>query len=234
MNEIKNIIDKVDGWLSYNEGELLYNLAKKCSGKGVIVEIGSWKGKSTICLAKGSKAGNNVKIYAIDPHTGSSEHRRRYGKVWTFPQFEQNIRNAKVNDAITPIIKTSEEAARTFNEPVELIFIDGAHEYDLVKLDFELWSPKVIDGGIVAFHDTVVKSEAKKVVKEYVYKANNFKEIGLIDNITFAKKVKKNSVKDRVRNRYVLLLNHVHEFSARLPLPKIIVRAGKKLIRLMQ
>ena len=55
IDEIKKLVDKVDGWLTYKEGELLYNLAKNCTGEGVIVEIGSWQGKSTIWLGRGSK-----------------------------------------------------------------------------------------------------------------------------------------------------------------------------------
>lgn len=53
--EIKKLVERVDGWLTHGEGGLLYNLAKNCKGNGVIVEIGSWKGKSTIWLGAGSK-----------------------------------------------------------------------------------------------------------------------------------------------------------------------------------
>ncbi|MBW8005269.1 MAG: class I SAM-dependent methyltransferase, partial [candidate division NC10 bacterium] len=153
MDEIKNLVDEVHGWLTHSEGQLLFRLAKACTGRGVIVEIGSWKGKSTIWLAKGSRSGNKVKIHAIDPHTGSPEEAKSYGKVLTFEEFTANVKNAGVDDTVIPIIKTSSEAAQEFREPIELIFIDGDHQYDMVKLDFELWFPKVIDGGIMAFHD---------------------------------------------------------------------------------
>ncbi len=43
--EIKKLIDKVDGFLTEEEGKFLYWAAKNCSKGGVIVEIGSWKGK---------------------------------------------------------------------------------------------------------------------------------------------------------------------------------------------
>lgn len=62
---IKSIVDKIDGWLTFDEGKFLYSAATEC--KGNIVEIGSWKGKSTIWLCNGSKEGNNSKIYSIDP-----------------------------------------------------------------------------------------------------------------------------------------------------------------------
>lgn len=220
IDEIKNLADKLDGWLTDREGELLYNLAKNCTGEGVIVEIGSWKGKSTIWLAKGSKRGNNVKIYAIDPHTGASEHKERYGEVWTFDEFKENIKNTNVDDIVIPIVKTSAEAAKKFDEPVELIFIDGAHEYELVKLDFELWFPKVIDGGIMAFHDTRRRRGPAKVVEELVYKSKNFKNVRFVDTITFAEKVKQNSIKDRLSNRYGLLLKKLCRFARKLHLIK--------------
>lgn len=188
MNNFKNakkITANIDGWLTEKESELLYNLAKKCQGKGSIVEIGSWKGKSTIFLGQGSKDGKQSKIYAIDPHTGSPEHKNAYGRVWTFEKFKDNIKNARVDDLIIPIVKTSEDAVRDFNEPIELIFIDGAHEFESVKLDFEIWFPKVIKAGIMAFHDAIgyPKTGPGKVIEQYVFKSNNFRNMKIVDSI---------------------------------------------------
>lgn len=210
IEKIRKIAGKVDGWLKDQEGELLYTLAGKCTGKGVIVEIGSWKGKSTSWLGAGSKAGNSIMIYAIDPHIGSSEHNKIFGKVQTFEEFNSNIKNAKIEDIVVPIVATSEEAAEKFEHPVELIFIDGAHEYEMVKLDFELWYPKLIDGGIMAFHDTTWWAGPKKLVKEKIYKSKSFRNIKLVNSITYAEKVIENTAKDRFRNRYNLLQKNIH------------------------
>jgi predicted O-methyltransferase YrrM len=38
---------------------------------------------------------------------------------------------------------------------VDLLFIDGDHGYDGVKMDFELYSQLVREGGLVGFHDIV-------------------------------------------------------------------------------
>ena len=67
-DKVKRIARQVDGFLTDNEGELLHNFAKRCTSKGTIVEIGSWKGKSTIWLGNGSKKGNRATVYAIAPH----------------------------------------------------------------------------------------------------------------------------------------------------------------------
>ena len=72
--------------VSVKEGKFLYRLAKRSTIGGCIVEIGSWKGYSTIQLAKGSLAGYKKTVYAIDPHTGSDVHHQMYGEVDTFEE----------------------------------------------------------------------------------------------------------------------------------------------------
>ena len=231
IEETKKFCNKIEGFMLDKEGELLFNLAKNCKGKGAIVEIGSWKGKSTIWLANGSKNGNNVKIYAIDHHIGSSEHKIYGTKIQTFQQFKQNIKKAKVEDIVFPIVKTSKEASENFSEDIEFIFIDGAHEYEYVKLDFDLWFPKVLDDGIMAFHDTLGWIGPKKFVKNYIYKSKYFKNVRFVGSITFAKKVRINTFIDRIENRKVLLVKDLYEFLVKLKLPKIIRKLLKSIFK---
>ena len=221
LEQINKLTQKIDGWLTEKEGRLLYRLAKNCRGRGAIVEIGSWKGRSTVWLGKGSMRGSRTKIYAIDPHTGSSEHLKENGKVWTFEEFKDNIKKAKVNQLIIPLVETSKKAAKNFSRPVELIFIDGAHEYQAVLHDFELWFQKVIEGGVMAFHDTTNRFGPGKVVKDLVFQSKYFKNVGIVDSITFAQKVKENSAKDRLRNKYLLSLKTSRELAAKLRLSRI-------------
>ncbi len=58
----------VEGQIQREEARCLYNLARHASAKGVIVEIGSYRGLSTVALAKGSLKGSGIPVYAIDPH----------------------------------------------------------------------------------------------------------------------------------------------------------------------
>jgi predicted O-methyltransferase YrrM len=39
--------------------------------------------------------------------------------------------------------------------PLDLLFIDGDHTYDGVRMDYEMYSPLVRPGGLIAFHDIV-------------------------------------------------------------------------------
>jgi predicted O-methyltransferase YrrM len=204
LGEVEAKTRAVGGWLSRPEGRRLWLLARNCAGRGAIVEIGSWKGKSTIWLANGSRAGSKTKIHAIDPHTGSTEHQRDYGKVWTFDEFQRNIKAAGVEDLIVPHVDFSENVVRTFNEPVELIFVDGLHEYEGVKADFEAWFPKVIEGGVMAFHDTTGWSGPRQLVVERVFRSPHFKHIGFSRSITYGTKTAQNSAFDRLKNRLML------------------------------
>jgi predicted O-methyltransferase YrrM len=196
----------------------------------VIVEIGSWKGKSTICLGLGSQAGNGVPVYAIDPHTDI-----RFG------DFESNVERAGIRELVRPIASLSQPAADDFDEPIEILFVDGSHEYDLVLEDFEKWVPKVVQGGWVAFHDTTWTEGPRKVVGDAVYRSRRFKDVRfVVGSTTVARKVARNSLADRVRNRYVLGVKTAFWLSSsvlkkrRRVLPKRVEQLGRRVFKAIQ
>jgi predicted O-methyltransferase YrrM len=228
--KVKPLIADVPGWLTDEEGAALYELAKRCDGRGVIVEIGSWKGKSTIWLASGSRRGAGVKVYAIDPHTAESDNLATQSAVPTFAEFTENVRAAGVDDLVVPLVATSAEAARDFDRPVELIFIDGAHDYPSVALDLELWFPKVVDGGTIAFHDTVAWEGPRRLVAERLFRGRWARHARFVDSTTLAEKVACNSVGDRLRNRYVLALKHICDAGSRLRVPQPMRATGRRIL----
>ena len=200
MLDFNKATENVGGWLTEAEGLSLYNAAKKIKSGNVVVEVGSWKGKSTICLGNGSKDGNKVKIFAIDPHIGSSEHHKMFGKVDTFDEFKQNISRAGISEFVEPIRDTSENAAKNFNHKIEFAFIDGAHEYNFVKLDFDSWFPKVMNGGILAFHDSWHFIGPNLATAIPLLISSKIKNPKLVDTITYFEKVEGNSLFDRLKN----------------------------------
>jgi MMP 1-O-methyltransferase len=228
--KVKPLISDIPGWLTDEEGEALYDLARECTGKGVIVEIGSWKGKSTVCLGLGSQTGASVPIYAIDPHAD-----------YRFGDFKTNVERAGIAELVTPIPSLSQPAADDFHEPIELLFVDGSHEYDLVLEDFEKWVPKVVEGGWVAFHDTTWTAGPRKVVGPEIYRSRRFKDVRfVVGSTTVARKVAHNSFADRVRNRYVLGVKTAFWLGSsalkkqRRLLPKPIERLGRRVLRAIQ
>ena len=194
FDEVKRLIAGVPGWLTEEEAEALYDLAKRCTGKGVIVEIGSWKGKSTICLGRGSREGAGVPIYAVDPHAD-----------YRFGEFKENVERAGIADLVRPIASLSQPAADDFHEPIELLFIDGSHEEELVREDFEKWVPEVGEGGWVAMHDTTWTEGPRRVASELLYRSRRFRNVRfVVGSTSLGQKVAENTVADRARSRFVL------------------------------
>jgi MMP 1-O-methyltransferase len=227
--DLRERLDALPGWLSHEEGETLYRLAKACTGRGVIVEIGSFRGKSTTCLGLGSKAaGRGVRVYAIDPHRRGS-----------FPDFRQNIENADLVDVVTPIQSGSQNAWRDFDEPIELLFIDGSHKYKRVRDDFRRWVPKVVDGGVVAMHDTTWFEGPKRVADELIFKSRHFKDARYVfSSMTVAVKVPENTLADRLRNRYGLAVKrsveHFRRVAGKDRVPERLQRVGRRILRAVQ
>lgn len=224
----------VEGWLTVEEGELLYRLARACAGRGAIVEIGSFKGKSTIWLAKGALAGARAKVVAIDPHTGSEEHRRGDHALWTYDDFLANLRRAGVEEAVIPLVTTSAEAANSFDQPVELLFIDGDHSYKMVRQDFDLWFPRLLEGGYLLMHDTIRWDGPRRVARECVYRSQVFRNVGFVHSITFGQKVAQNSFGDCLRNRYLLLLHIVYDRLSYMHVPPALKRLAKAIFARLQ
>lgn len=143
-------INKVEGFLKSPQQERwFFKAAKAAAPDAVIVEIGSFKGRSTVSFGFGC-LGASKHIYAIDLFEGDNNI---YGTGDFLKIFNQNINSCGLSDYVTPIKKHSLEVAKEWNRPIDILFIDGSHEYEDVKADFFAFYPFVKPGGIVAFHD---------------------------------------------------------------------------------
>ena len=180
----------VEGWLSDAQGRALFRAAADTRGRGAIVEIGSWKGRSTTWLASGARlAGHGV--YAIDPHRRS----REYPEAETEAEFLANLARNGLAAVVEPLVMTSDDAAARIAGPVELLFIDGDHSYEAVRRDAELWLPRLIDGGTVMFHDvaTAAYSGPRRVVREMVCRSPLFHRIGRVGSMVVAQRTGRRS-----------------------------------------
>jgi MMP 1-O-methyltransferase len=218
---------KLQGMLTQNEVDFLYRLGQVNHCRGVIVEIGSFKGKSTIALARGAAATHGAMVYAIDPHRIQPEEGYLED---TETEFLANIKSRGVEKQVVPMIMTSEAAAEQWNKPVRLLWIDGDHRYEPSKLDFTLWEPHVVEGGIIAMHDTIRKKGPKRVLWENVFRSERFQEIAIVDNITAVRKVQKAGLLAGLRDDVTLGLRGVYIAArkSRIPFSK---PAGRWLLR---
>ncbi|HEE9034869.1 TPA: class I SAM-dependent methyltransferase [Bacillus cereus] len=180
--ELLAIIENIEGWLSTYEQLALLHLPSLVDNlPGGIVEIGSYKGKSTVALALGSSILSTQKrpIYAIDPFI-----------VPPFKFFQENIKKQKLEHMIIPIKKHSEEAYNDCPKHIAAIFIDGDHEYSSVKQDITLYAPKVVKNGLLAFHDYSDYWPGVYKAVEELCNNNNFEYIAIYDSLLIIRKIK--------------------------------------------
>lgn len=233
FQRIKPIFEEVDGWLSEGEARYLHALASRGPGEGTVVEIGSWKGKSTIVLAGGSKITGRGKVYAIDHHKGGEDQESLgYTNIDTEAEFRKNIQIAGVDQYVVPMVMKSEEAAQNWRGPIRLLWIDGDHRYEAVKKDFFLWEPYVIEGGVIALHDTYAWEGPRKVVEEYILGSRRFSIIGFVDTITAIRK-QPSSPGHKLKTKLLLFVRHLYILGRQHILPGEIRKWTKSLLRVM-
>jgi len=154
IDKIKNIA----GWLDDKEADLLIATTlmacRQMPEPQVILEIGSYQGKSTVLFGSVVKEYfPEAKVYAIDPHEGTvgAEGQGLHTTAPTLEAFNKNIHDAGVADLIELINDYSFNVKWERN--IALLFIDGLHDYANVARDFWHFSAWVIPEGYVAFHD---------------------------------------------------------------------------------
>jgi hypothetical protein len=150
--DLDNVMS-IEGALTAAEAKLLYSAAE-CVRDGCIVEIGSWRGRSTAALAYGSRAGYGVPVYAVDPH---ERFRDVLGGEYTGSDdraaFMANMLRLCLTD-IVRLVNLSSEHIASWPDAVGLLWVDGDHRYMGVKRDLKVWLPYLRPDATIAFHDS--------------------------------------------------------------------------------
>ncbi|MEM7688711.1 MAG: class I SAM-dependent methyltransferase [Pseudomonadota bacterium] len=133
----------------------------------VIVEIGVWKGRSTIHMGKKIKElGLDSVIVCVDTWLGSAEHwsnvkyandlRVIYGYPNLYMTFLKNIIDEELQDVVIPVPLDSINASNLFKIKglkADLIHIDAGHDFRSVTNDLEEWWPSLRTGGVIVGDD---------------------------------------------------------------------------------
>lgn len=157
-------IDRIKGFLRRDEGIHLYELAREGGKIGPCLEIGSYCGKSTAYLGLGCREAQTL-LYTIDHHRGSEEQQpgetyfdtdlydAKTGKIDTLPFLRKTVSDLSLEDTVVIIVAPSTLAARFWRTPLGMVFIDGSHSFASVYGDYAAWSPHLLPGGYLVFHD---------------------------------------------------------------------------------
>jgi predicted O-methyltransferase YrrM len=157
FGEALRAVEKVDGWMTDQQARRLWDRASGLRPGDQIVEIGSFRGRSTVILA--SAAPEGVDLFAIDPHAGNDRGPQEiegYSEAAAVDHdvFHENLRTAGVDDRVRHLRAFSLDALGAVEGDVELLYIDGAHRVEPALADIRVWGGRVAPGGTMLIHDS--------------------------------------------------------------------------------
>lgn len=146
--------DKIQGWCSVPEMAWLQSQA---ASRMCILEIGSWKGRSSRAIADGLQ--NGAVLYCLDTFKGSEDETHGNGEnahaeaetVDIYAAFCENVADKIASGAVVPIKGDSRQVL--LDTSFDMVFIDGCHSYEQTKHDILKWREHLKRGGLLCGHD---------------------------------------------------------------------------------
>jgi MMP 1-O-methyltransferase len=165
--ELLSLAESAKGFMPRDEGLALFEqalVAGQRTPSGTWLEVGAWCGKSAIYLGAAAEETNCV-LYSLDHHHGSEENQAGWehfdeslvdpvdGRLNTLPTWQRTIAQARLESTVIGLVGPSTKVADHFEQPLDLLFIDGGHSDDVAWADYQHWAPKVVPGGLLIIHD---------------------------------------------------------------------------------
>jgi predicted O-methyltransferase YrrM len=191
-SELLARVEGIEGYLSEDEAWALYLAASACkSDDPRIVEIGSYKGRSAVAIGSALAERGRGMLFAVDPHapTGKASYTIEHGDQDTYAEFNANIARAGVATFVTSIRATSKEARDRYDgRAIDMLFVDGSHDYDDVLVDIDTWAPLLAENAIVAFNDTYAPGVNRALRERVDATALNLGDFRHVNNTLFARR----------------------------------------------
>lgn len=192
FRDARRRIEGVEGLLVPGQEEWLFKTVQSLPDGARVLEIGSYKGRSSISLGLGC-VGSLRHVFSIDTFGGvyqdveDRENLRSDFERGFFHEWQENIRQNSLLAYVTPLVGKSREIARIWAAPIHMLFIDGSHEYRDVVDDFDGFAKYVVSGGIIALHDVCPNWQGcwlawHKYVKE------RLQDTGQVSSLAFGRK----------------------------------------------
>lgn len=131
-------VEQIPGWFYPDQMQFLYRFAQKAR---YIFEIGTYAGKSTLFWAL---CNPNANIITTDTCIGVPSN--GIPGVAIIPEVISRGNIIALHD-------DSHELVKRYHHPIDLLFIDGSHEYADVCRDILDWLPKLNKDGVIVCHD---------------------------------------------------------------------------------
>src|SRR5690242_14486878 len=196
--KLRQAAQAATGFMPPAEGLALYEAAARYAGRGPVLEVGSYCGKSTIYLAAAAREAGQL-VVTVDHHRGSEEHQpgweyhdpglvdRAVGRLDTLPRLRATLAAAGVEDDVVVVVGRSAQVARLWRTPLGMVFIDGGHTDAAAVADYEGWAPWVALGGVLAIHDVFPDPADGGQAPYHIYRkaldSGNFREVAAIGSL---------------------------------------------------
>lgn len=172
---------QIQGWLLPEAAEELYRLAGESDPDHLAVEVGSFAGKSAVCVGKAIlhnsdsvKAGR--RLYTID--------------VGFQPQFDTNLASQGLGQIVTKIQASSLQAADGWNQSISFIYIDAHHGLAHAYADFCVWDMFLVPGGYMALDDTAGFHPGCVNAVLSATSTGTYRKVSDLGGVTFLQKIK--------------------------------------------
>lgn len=157
---VSNFARTIEEIRGFTDDEMLSRLTMWARDKDIVVELGSWLGKSSAALAMSCSG----LVYCIDIW-----HNETYSRVsfddgdgfetsqdncLAYRIFLANMTHLDLMHKIVPMIASSHDTDKYFKpKSVSMLYLDADHAEHMVLKDLQLWIPKCRDDAIICGDD---------------------------------------------------------------------------------
>lgn len=145
--------NQIDGWLHASEGIHLYETALAVPSKpGRIVELGTWRGRSTVAIGLAAREVGAF-VTSIDDYSGVPGAQRQ-------PDVDAaraNLQAFGLQNIVRLIVGDTQARAQRWpkSQPLDMLFVDAGHDEEQVYADALAWLDNCRVAAHVLFHDHV-------------------------------------------------------------------------------
>jgi predicted O-methyltransferase YrrM len=186
-DEMVELARGLAGYLTAREVRFLSLLGAVPTARGEVLEIGSFKGKSTVVLARSAALAGESRIVAVDPLTLPSPTDPGVDPAGVPDAFHRTLESHGVGERVEFHQMPSARLAASWARPLRLLWIDGDHTRAGARADFDGFAGHLAPGSIVAVHDVLHRFEGPlSLVCEAMVLSSGFGPCGVCGSIGWA------------------------------------------------
>lgn len=171
----------VEGWMTDEQARVLWDRARSLVPPDRVVEIGSYRGRSAVILAKAAAEG--VDVVAIDPHAGNDRGPQQIHGTANEGQrdhelFMHNLERAGVRERVRHVRLPAQAALDEVDGSFGLVYVDGAHRYRPARADIDRWGDRVRPGSTLLIHDAFSSIGVTLAIVRLLLTGSRFRYVG--------------------------------------------------------